>query len=171
LQVTDVKTAKARIASYCPNEAIIPGEAMTQRQADPQNPSVHVHFGRFASRASAWFGSTWAFVAAGLMTIVWAASGPLFHFSAKWAGMISTGTSLLTFLMVLLIQNTQNRDSRAINLKLNELIRAVDKAGNHMIDIERLSDMELDEMQAMYERVRIAMTERQLQKRGASAEK
>jgi low affinity Fe/Cu permease len=63
--------------------------------------------------------------------------------------------------MVLLIQNTQNRDSRAINLKLNELIRAVDKAGNHMIDIERLTDLELDQMQATYEKVRTAWTERQ----------
>lgn len=74
---------------------------------------------------------------------------------------ISTGTTLLTFLMVLLIQNTQIRDSRAINLKLNELIRAADKAGNHMIDIERLTDVELDQMQAMYEKVRTAWTERQ----------
>ena len=63
--------------------------------------------------------------------------------------------------MVLLIQNTQNRDSRAINLKLNELIRAADKAGNHMIDIERMTDIELDQMQAMYEKVRTAWTERQ----------
>ncbi len=85
--------------------------------------------------------------------------------------MISTGTSLLTFLMVLLIQNTQNRDSRAINLKLNELIRAVDKAGNHMIDIERLSDLELDEMQVMYERFRSVMMERGARKQGAGPEK
>jgi low affinity Fe/Cu permease len=134
---------------------------MTPQAVDPQNPTVHVHFGRFASRASAWFGSTWAFVAAGLMIVAAAATGPIYHFSAQWAGVISTGISLLTFLMVLLIQNTQNRDSRAINLKLNELIRAADKAGNHMIDIERMTDIELDQMQAMYEKVRTAWTERQ----------
>ncbi|MGA2560380.1 MAG: low affinity iron permease family protein [Terracidiphilus sp.] len=134
---------------------------MTPPAVDPQNPSVHVHFGRFASRASAWFGSTWAFVAAGIILLGWAASGPIFHFSPQWTGIIGTGTSLLTLFMVLLIQNTQNRDSRAINLKLNELIRAVDKAGNHMIDIERLTDLELDQMQATYEKVRTAWTERQ----------
>ena len=59
---------------------------------DPQNPSVHVHFGRFASRASAWFGSTWAFVAAGIIILGWAATGPVFHFSAQWTGIIGTGT-------------------------------------------------------------------------------
>jgi low affinity Fe/Cu permease len=77
---------------------------------------------------------------------------------------MSTGTSLLTFLLVFLIQNTQNRDTRAINLKLNELIRAVDKARNQMIDIERLTDVELDEMQATYERVRAITTARQPRK-------
>jgi len=71
----------------------------------------------------------------------------------------------MTFLMVFLIQSTQNRDARAMNLKLNELIRAADNARNQMIDIERLTDQELDEMQAMYERVRTAWTERQVQPR------
>jgi low affinity Fe/Cu permease len=122
---------------------------------------VHDHFGRFASSASTWLGSTWAFLGAGLVILVWAATGPIFHFSNRWVQVIDMATSLLTFLMVFLIQNTQNRDSRAINLKLNELIRAVDGARNQMIDIERLTDMELDEMQAMYERVRTAWMERQ----------
>jgi low affinity Fe/Cu permease len=74
---------------------------------------------------------------------------------------ISTVTSISTFLMVFLIQNTQNRDSRAINLKLNELIRAMDKARNQMIDIERLTDLELDEMQATYEKVKTEWSQRQ----------
>jgi low affinity Fe/Cu permease len=134
---------------------------MPIRAVEPKIPSVHDHFGRFAAFASGWLGSTWAFVAAGLIIAAWAATGPVFHFSDRWAEVISTGATLLTFLMVMLIQNTQNRDARAINLKLNELIRAADKAGNHMIDIERLTDMELDQMQLMYEKVRTAWTERQ----------
>jgi low affinity Fe/Cu permease len=128
---------------------------------EAQGRTVHDHFGRFAAFASGWLGSTWAFVGAGLVVAVWAATGPFAHFSAKWATVISTGTAIATFLMVFLIQNTQNRDSRAINLKLNELIRAMDKARNQMIDIERLSDLELDEMQATYEKIKTSWTERQ----------
>jgi low affinity Fe/Cu permease len=127
---------------------------MSKRKTEVQVPTVHDHFGRFAALASGWLGSTWAFAGAGLVIAIWAATGPIFHFSNKWAQIIGTGTALLTFLMVFLIQNTQNRDARAINLKLNELIRAMDKARNQMIDIERLTDLELDEMQATFERVK-----------------
>ena len=134
---------------------------MTNRPTEAQTPTVHDHFGRFAASASAWLGSTWAFVAAGLVIAVWAATGPIFHFSDRWAQVIGTATALMTFLMVFLIQSTQNRDSRAINLKLNELIRAIDSARNQLIDIERLTDQELDEMQAMFERVKANSTRRQ----------
>jgi low affinity Fe/Cu permease len=129
--------------------------------ATVKDRTVHDHFGRFAAAASGWFGSTWAFAAAGLLVVVWAATGPVFHFSAPWAQAINTGTGIATFLMVLLIQSTQNRDSRAINLKLNELIRAMDSARNQLIDIERLSDLELDEMQATYEKIKTGWTARQ----------
>jgi low affinity Fe/Cu permease len=134
---------------------------MANRTSEVQTPTLHDHFGRFAAAASAWLGSTWAFVAAGLVIAIWACTGPVFHFSDRWAQVISTATALMTFLMVFLIQSTQNRDARAINLKLNELIRAMDSARNQMIDIERLTDLELDEMQAMYERVKSASTQRQ----------
>lgn len=134
---------------------------MNKRASEAQAATVHDHFGRFAAVASGWVGSTWAFVGAGLVIVVWAATGPIFHFSGAWAVVIGSGTSLITFLMVFLIQNTQNRDSRAINLKLNELIRAMDKARDQMIDIERLTDLELDEMQATYEKVKTAWTQRQ----------
>jgi low affinity Fe/Cu permease len=123
--------------------------------------TVHDHFGRFAAAASGWLGCTWAFAGAGLVVAVWAAAGPVFHFSQPWAQVIGTGTGIATFLMVFLIQSTQNRDSRAINLKLNELIRAMDNARNQLIDIERLSDLELDEMQATYEKIKTTWTERQ----------
>jgi low affinity Fe/Cu permease len=131
---------------------------------EAQGRTVHDHFGRFAALASGGLGSTWAFLGAGLVVLMWGATGPLFHFSNKWAMIIDTGTAIATFLMVFLIQNTQNRDSRAINLKLNEVIRAMDTARNQMIDIERLSDLELDEMQATYERIKTMWSERQAQK-------
>jgi low affinity Fe/Cu permease len=111
-------------------------------------------FGKFAASASGWLGSKWAFSWAVLVILVWAATGVLFHYSDTWQLVINTGTTIVTFLMVFLIQNTQNRDARAINLKLNELIRAVGKARNQMIDIENLSDLELDELQAKYEEIK-----------------
>ena len=118
-------------------------------------------FGKFSTAASVWLGSRWAFAGAILVIVVWAATGPYYHYSDTWQLIINTGTSLGTFLMVFLIQNTQNRDARAINLKLNELIRAVDKAGNQMIDIENLSDDELARMQEKYVAVREACLRRQ----------
>lgn len=133
--------------------------------------TVHDHFGRFAAAVSGWLGSTWAFAAAGLVVVVWAATGPVLHFSQTWAQAINTGAGIATLLMVLLIQSTQNRDSRAINLKLNELIRAMDTARNQLIDIERLSDLELDEMQATYEKIKTSWTTRQKRTPRTPAEK
>jgi low affinity Fe/Cu permease len=117
-------------------------------------------FGRFAASSSGWLGSKWAFPCAGLVIIIWATTGPLFRFSDSWQLVINTGTTIITFLMVCLVQNTQNRDARAINLKLNELIRAVDKARDQMIDIENLTDLELDELQMRYEKIRAAYNDR-----------
>jgi low affinity Fe/Cu permease len=101
-------------------------------------------FGRFAASASYWLGSKWAFILAITVILVWAISGPVFRFSDTWQLVINTGTTIVTFLMVFLIQNTQNRDARAINLKLDELIHAIDKARDQMMNIEKLSDAELD---------------------------
>ncbi|HEY1986619.1 MAG TPA: low affinity iron permease family protein [Terracidiphilus sp.] len=112
------------------------------------------HFGRFASFASFWLGSKWAFIWAGCIIAVWAVSGPLFRYSDTWQLVINTGTTIVTFLMVFLIQNTQNRDARAINLKLDELIRAIDKARDHMMNIEKLSDVELDVLEAQFAKIR-----------------
>jgi low affinity Fe/Cu permease len=125
-------------------------------------------FGRFAAWASAWLGSKWAFSCAVGVIVVWAASGIAFHYSDTWQLVINTGTTIVTFLMVFLIQNTQNRDARAINLKLNELIRALDKARDQMIDIENLSDLELDELQARYEAIRKACLEREQRRQATS---
>src|SRR5262245_32842564 len=90
------------------------------------------------------------FLAAVVVLIVWAASGPLFHFSDTWQLIINTGTTIVTFLVVFLIQNTQNRDAKALHLKLDELIRSHLPARNDMIDIETLSDRELDELEHRY---------------------
>jgi len=147
------------------------GNSLNNTPIEAKDRTVHGHFGRFATVACTWLGSTWAFLCAGLAVVVWAASGPVLHFSQTWAQAINTGTGIATFLMVFLIQNTQNRDARAINLKLNELIRAMDSARNQLIDIEKLSDMELDEMQATYEKIKNSWTERQKRNTGGPAEK
>jgi len=126
-----------------------------------QTRTTNDWFGKFAASASGWLGSKWAFAGAGSVIGIWAAVGPIFHFSDTWQLVINTGTTIVTFLMVFLIQNTQNRDARAINLKLNELIRAIDKARDQMIDIENLSDLELDELQVKYEKIKAECVERQ----------
>src|SRR5580698_987883 len=97
-------------------------------------------FGRFAASSSGWLGSKWAFAGAGLVIIVWATTGPLFHFSDTWQLVINTGTKIVTFLMVFFIQNTQNRDPHAIHLKLHELIRANKHARNSLLALESMSD-------------------------------
>jgi low affinity Fe/Cu permease len=159
-------TALPRAAGVSSTNCRVREKELTNQPAsdgkvEVKDRTIHDHFGRFASAASAWLGSAWAFAGAGLVVVVWAATGPVLHYSQTWAQAINTGTGIATFLMVFLIQSTQNRDSRAINLKLNELIRAMDKARNQMIDIERLSDLELDEMQATYEKIKTTWTERQ----------
>ena len=90
------------------------------------------------------------FIAAVVVLVAWAISGPFFHFSDTWQLIINTGTTIITFLVVFLIQNTQNRDAKALHLKLDELIRSHSPAHNDMIDIEKLSDEELDELEKRY---------------------
>jgi low affinity Fe/Cu permease len=93
----------------------------------------------FAARTSLVLGSPWAFFLALAIVVVWLLSGPVFHFSDTWQLVINTGTTIVTFLMVFLIQNTQNRDARAVHLKLDELIRATKRARNMFMDLETLS--------------------------------
>lgn len=103
-------------------------------------------FHQFSSKISQLMGSPWAFLLAFTVIIVWAFLGPLFGFSDTWQLVINTGTTIITFLMVFLIQNTQNRDSKAINLKLDELIYATHGARNVLVDLEESSEEELDEL-------------------------
>jgi low affinity Fe/Cu permease len=106
-----------------------------------------------ASRTSHGVGSSWAFMIAIATVVIWALSGPLFHFSDTWQLVINTGTTIITFLMVFLIQNTQNRDSHAIHLKLAELIRVNEAARNRLICAEELSEQELRELQGEFDRL------------------
>src|ERR1700761_2558385 len=127
-------------------------------------------FAWFAGRCSHYLGSRWSFAAAIGVIVAWAVTGPIFHYSDTWQLVINTGTTIVTFLMVFLIQNTQNRDARAIHLKLDELIRAIDKARNQMINIESLSDIELDLLQAQYEKIRAAGMRRAQRQAGQAAD-
>ena len=107
----------------------------------------------FAQATSAAVGSSWAFILAVLVIIVWAVTGPMFHYSDTWQLVINTGTTIITFLMVFLIQNTQNRDAKAIHLKLDELIKGVKGARTGLVNLEQLSDADLERLQQEFERL------------------
>jgi low affinity Fe/Cu permease len=111
-------------------------------------------FGVFARRASNVLGSAWVFVLAILIIVIWAATGHAFGYSDTWQLIINTGTTIVTFLMVFLIQNTQNRDAKAVHLKLDELIRALGGARNKLVDLEKLSDDELKTLENEFEKLR-----------------
>jgi len=111
-------------------------------------------FRRLAHWTSEKMGSPWAFVVSVAFIIIWALSGPLFGYSEQWQLMVNTATTILTFLMVFLIQNTQNRDARAIQLKLDELIKAINPARNMLIDIEDMEDSELALLQEEFKKFR-----------------
>jgi len=111
---------------------------------------VNEHFRKFAHWTSCVTGSPWAFLVAVLVILVWAVSGPLFGFSDTWQLVINTGTTIVTFLMVFLIQNTQNRDAKAIHLKLDELLRAQHEARTSLAALEDMPDEELERLQARF---------------------
>ena len=115
---------------------------------------VNDAFRVFARRCSAVLGSPWAFAGAILIIVVWAVTGPTFHFSDTWQLIINTGTTIVTFLMVFLIQNTQNRDAKAVHLKLDEIIRSLTKARNELVDLENLSDEEMDKLEKQFKELR-----------------
>src|SRR2546422_1228049 len=110
-------------------------------------------FRKFAQKTSQAVGSSWAFIGAVVIIIVWAITGPMFHFSDTWQLVINTGTTIITFLMVFLIQNTQNRDAKAIHLKLDELLKGVKGARTGLVNLEQLSDKELENLQKEFERL------------------
>ena len=107
-------------------------------------------FTRFANSASRATGQAGTFVLAALIVVVWGASGPMFHYSDTWQLVINTGTTIITFLMVFLIQNTQNRDSQAMHVKLDEIIRALEGAHNALLDLDEVDDETLEKIRARY---------------------
>ena len=111
-------------------------------------------FRRFAHVASETVGSPWMFILAMLVVIAWAVSGPLFDFSNTWQLVINTGTTIVTFLMVFMIQNTQNRDAHAMHLKLDELLRAMHEARNDLINLEHCTDEQLAQYESEFRRLK-----------------
>jgi low affinity Fe/Cu permease len=107
-------------------------------------------FTRFAKRTSTLTGRPITFILAVGVILVWAVTGPLFHYSDTWQLVINTSTTIITFLMVFLIQNTQNRDTEALQIKLDELIRAQKEANNALLDLEEMDDQELDRIRETY---------------------
>jgi low affinity Fe/Cu permease len=127
---------------------------VTSRDDNSNNhPALKDMFRQASKRTSELVGTPAAFLSSALLILVWGGSGPLFHFSDTWQLVINTATTIVTFLMVFLIQNTQNRDSRAIHLKLDELIKAVHSARNSVIDLDRLTDDEMKELEEEYKRL------------------
>lgn len=110
-------------------------------------------FRKFSHRVSTLVGSPWAFVLAVIVLFIWAVTGPIFNFSDTWQLIINTGTTIVTFLIVFLIQNTQNRDAKAIHLKLDELLRAVKAARTSLVDLEDLPDEDLARLEKEFQRL------------------
>src|SRR2546423_9943880 len=128
-------------------------------------------FRHFARKSSAVLGTAWAFIGALIIIAVWGLTGPVFHYSDTWQLIINTGTTIVTFLMVFLIQNTQNRDAMAMHLKLDELIRAMEGARNRLVDLEKLSDEELKRLEEQFTRLRNKAAERAPELDGIEEEK
>ncbi len=122
--------------------------------ANPRKAISGSWFTNLANASAVAVGSPAAFLVALATIIAWIITGPFFHYSDAWQLVVNSWTNVMTFLVVFLIQNSQNRDSRAINLKLDELIRSTQRARNEMIDIEKLSDQELESLAKRYERIR-----------------
>jgi len=128
-------------------------------------------FSAFAHKTAEAAGRSYTFLTALIIVVGWATTGPLFHYSDTWQLVINTGTTIVTFLMVFLIQNTQNRDSHAVHLKLDELIRANANARNALLGLESMSDVQLEALQAEFEslRDRVAEARRTASKAPSSA--
>jgi low affinity Fe/Cu permease len=127
-------------------------------------------FNRFATTISCWAGHPATFLCALLVIVLWGASGPVFGFSDTWQLIINTGTTIITFLMVFLIQHTQNRDTGALHLKLDELIRAHQGARNMLIDLEEATDEEIEEIKTELHKARRAVAAERQKKESARRE-
>ena len=127
-------------------------------------------FRKFAQKTAHAMGTSWAFMSAVLILVVWAASGPIFGYSDTWQLVINTGTTIITFLMVFLIQNTQNRDAIAFHLKLDELLKGVKGARSELIDLEELSDDELEDLHEQFKKIHDAESHKNKRQKKPSGE-
>ena len=126
---------------------------MSQKTARSGTSGAERIVDRVAAGVTHWAGSSWGFGMAAATILIWGISGPLFRWSDTWQLVINTGTTIVTFLMVFLVQRTQNRDGLAIQLKLNELVAAMEGASNRLIDVENLSEAELKTLHTHYRRL------------------
>jgi low affinity Fe/Cu permease len=131
------------------------------QDTNPPATSSKDHFGQFANSCSSYLGSRWAFAAAVGVIVAWAITGPIYHYSDTWQLIINTGTTIVTFLMVFLIQNTQNRDAVTIQLKLDELLRGVAGARTSLVDLENLSDEDIALLRKEFTRMQISAAKRE----------
>lgn len=132
---------------------VIHHESETNLDIKTQTPKKQDTFHRLSVKISNKLGNAWAFFIALLVIVCWAVSGPLFNFSDTWQLVINTSTTIVTFLMVFVIQNTQNRDGRAMQLKLDELINTSQGARSKFVDIEELSDADLDQLEEQFKKI------------------
>ena len=128
----------------------------TTKRETAEKPGVHLNerFRAFSVAAANTMGTSWMFLLNLVLITIWFVAGPFFHYSDSWQLVVNTGTTVLTYLAVFLIQNTQNRDAKAIHLKLDELIKGVEGARTHLVNLENLTDDELNGLQKEFERLR-----------------
>ena len=137
------------------------------RQGGASPSALAEQFSRFAHKISMWTGHPLAFLLAVLLVVVWVLTGPIFHYSDTWQLVINTGTTIVTFLMVFLIQATQNRDAEATQVKLDEIIRAIGNAKNELLDLEELEEEELDRIRDSYVKIAHGAREESRRHRGS----
>jgi low affinity Fe/Cu permease len=132
----------------------------TTKRGTSEKPGMRLNetFRAFSVVAANTMGTSWMFFVNLVLILIWVIAGPFFHYSDSWQLVVNTGTTVLTYLAVFLIQNTQNRDAKAIHLKLDELIKGVGGARTHLVNLENLTDDELDKLQKEFERLRKSKT-------------
>ena len=135
-------------------DSLLRAKHAVDQQPETHGSRIREVFQKFSHKASLVVGTPWAFFTAALVVVVWAISGRIFRYSDTWQLVINTGTTIVTFLMVFLIQNTQNRDAKAIHLKLDELIRSKRGARNTLLDLENCTDEELAAIEEEFKRIR-----------------
>jgi low affinity Fe/Cu permease len=128
-------------------------DVKSKEDTEEKDDGVEDMFRTFSVKIADIVGRAWTFIAMLIVTIVWLLSGPIFHFSDTWQLIINTGTTIITFLIVFIIQNTQNRDTKAIQLKLDELLRCHKLAHNSIINLNKLSDKQIKSLESHYEKI------------------